>query len=124
MHFQQVCMTAMTFSAARGGALVNKLSIQSLHGNTKIVVEQNNQDPEGWYVSLDGNMLDTHYFPAVSTQEELLNTLAKAWEYNRQRTPHLSRFVEEPFESQQDILPHMVALRQCLRDVYHDEKGS
>ena len=125
MHFQQVCMTALAFSAARGGtSLMNqqRLSIQPLRGLAEIVIEQSNQDKEEWYVSLNGNAKSVVYFPAVSTQEDLLNTLINAWEFHRKHTPpapFLSRFVEEEATPQlrPRLLQEMSSMRQTLRDI-------
>lgn len=125
MHFQQVCMTALAFSAARGGkSLMNqhKLSFQPLHSLAEIVIEQSNQDGEEWYVSLDDNANSVVYFPAVSTQEDLLNILINAWEFHRKHTPpapFLSRFVEEDVTLQlrPGLLQEMSSMRQTLQDI-------
>lgn len=116
-------MVAMAFSAGRGGtyvpSLYESLAIQPLHGGAEIIVEQNNQDPEAWYVRLQGL-----YFPSVNTEEGLRQALAKAWAQQRNDRPYLSRSIEEPIQILPADLPQISALRQTLRDTYHDEKGS
>lgn len=108
MHFQQVALAVLAFSSARGGTFTGEarhpvggvMTIIPPMGHSKIVVEQDNQDNDSWYVRL----VRTHtrrpmllegpiYFPAVSTQEGLVEALTKAWEYHRQQHP-LSRSIE------------------------------
>lgn len=94
MHFQQVCLAAMAFAAARGGTLVEKtIAIHTVHGGTNIFVEQNQDDPEAWYVGLYSK--NPLHLPSVKTEEQLVKTLAKAWDLQKKR-PYLSRFIEEP----------------------------
>ncbi len=113
MHLQQVCMTALAFSAARGGAIempatqgLRPVVIHPLRGNdeTEIYVEQDNQELGSWYVGIRETkplaLRPPVYFPPVTTQEALLDTLTKAWEFHRQSRPPdplLTRFVEPPF---------------------------
>lgn len=110
MHFQQVCMTALAFSAARGGTMqscpggVNQLAILPLRGGSEIVVEQDNQDADSWYVSLTGQKPALRpdspgplYLRPVNTQEALMEALSTAWEFHRQTLPpipFLTRFIE------------------------------
>lgn len=112
MHLQQVCMTAMAFSAARGGAIemtqgfsMRPVVIRPLRGGneTEIYVEQDNQAAGSWYVGLRETkplaLRPPVYFPAVNTQEALLDALTKAWEFHRETRPpepFLTRFVEPP----------------------------
>lgn len=111
MHFQQVALTVMAFSSARGGTVVEELATAGSSSrlltivpplsHSKITVEQDNQDVDSWYVRVTHpssrrirHLLPPVYFPAVTTQQGLQATLARAWEHHRRRA--LSRFVEPP----------------------------
>ncbi len=109
MHLQQVCLTALAFSSARGSAIelmatpgVRPVIIHPLpDGNqTEIYVEKDSHNAGSWLVGLkDAKPLALHshvYFPPVNTQEALLDALTKAWELKHalppRREPYFPRF--------------------------------
>ena len=115
MNFQQVALVALSFSSARGGTIERSPHPSSTHqiaiipplGLSRVVIEQDNQIPDSWYVRVvKGGRRRVFeppvYFPAVSTQEGLQETLKKAWDFHRQTSPpapFLSRFLEAPSSS-------------------------
>ena len=109
MHFQQVCLTALAFSAAHGGTLdhcpahARHVVIRPLDGppSGEIVVEQDLLDSDSWQVRLSrrrNRLLHVPVrFPPVRTQEELLDALTDAWRaMAAPPAPFLSRFLEPP----------------------------
>ena len=108
MHFQQVCLTALAFSAAHGGTLdhcpahARHVVIHPLEGSTDIVVEQDLLDFDSWQVRLSrrrNRLLHVPVrFPPVRTQAELLDALTDAWRVMAAPpAPFLTRFLEPPF---------------------------
>ncbi len=103
-------MTALAFSAARGGSIqsypvgANQLAIHPPRGSAEIVVEQDNQDADAWYVSLTNPPVSLRskpsppsYYQPVKTQEALLEALDRAWKFHQQThppAPFLTRFIE------------------------------
>lgn len=114
MNFQQVALTVLAFSSARGGTISHKTA-QSITIDppstisSRLIVEQDNQNTDSWYVRVvrtgRRTLQPPIYFPAATTQEALQDSLAKAWELHRQNPPsppprfHLSRFLESPSSS-------------------------
>lgn len=109
MHFQQVAVIVMAFASWRGGTVIDGLvpehpvrflTVVPPTGANKIVVEQDNQDAESWYVRLANPrraLQPALYFPPVDTPEALQDTLRRAWDEHRRRSvPGLSRFLEPP----------------------------
>jgi hypothetical protein len=111
MNLQQVCLTALAFSSARGGAVeftatpgLRPVVIHpvSERNQTEIYVERDLQDTDSWLVGLRETkplaLRPPLYFPpAVNTQEALLDALTKAWESTLYKPPppnFLSRFTE------------------------------
>ena len=113
MHLQQVCLTAMSFSAARGGILettetpgfmpvvIRPLTYDTANQSSEIYVEQDNQVPGSWYVGVRNTkplaLRPRVYYPPVNTQEALLDALTKAWDFHRisaPPAPFISRVVE------------------------------
>jgi hypothetical protein len=76
-------------------------------GLSRVVIEQDNQIPDSWYVRVvkGGHRRVFEppvYFPAVTTQEGLQDTLKQAWDFHRQTSPpapFLTRFLETPSSS-------------------------
>ena len=112
MNFQQVALVALSFSSARGGTIersplegsMHQISIIPPLGLSRVVIEQDNQIPDSWYVRVvkSGHRRRLEppvYFPAVTTVEGLQDTLKNAWDFHRQTSPpapFLSRFLEAP----------------------------
>jgi hypothetical protein len=117
MHFQQVCLTALAFSSAHGGSLQKLPSIEHFvsirppHApQSEIVIEQDLLDEESWSVRLirrHNRLLHIPvHFPPVRTQEDLLDTLVKAWRmHSAPPAPFLTRFVEPPLGVQRLTRP-------------------
>lgn len=113
MNFQQVALAVLAFSSARGGSIVRgphaesqqQLTIVPPFGLARIIVEQQAYD-QSWQVRLSKlgrrSLQPPVYFPAVTTQEGLQETLGKAWEFHLQTSPpapFLTRFLEPPTSS-------------------------
>jgi hypothetical protein len=103
MLFQQVWMTALTFSSARGGTIqpyvpgANQFMIQPPAGDAEIFVEHDNQVPGSWYVRLVNQHtrksgLGPIYIPPVTTQEGLEKALKRVWDIDQQHRQFLGRF--------------------------------
>ena len=110
MNFQQVALTVLAFSSARGGTIerrtAQQIAVVPPLGLARIIVERDNQDSDSWYVRLvkqgRRSLQPPVYFPAVTTQEGLQDALARAWEFHRQTdppAPFLTRFLEPPTSS-------------------------
>ncbi len=110
MNFQQVALTVLAFSSARGGTIerrtAQQIAVVPPLGLARIIVERDNQDSDSWYVRLvkqgRRSLQPPVYFPAVTTQEALQDALARAWEFHRQTdppAPFLARFLERPTSS-------------------------
>ena len=126
MNFQQVALVALSFSSARGGTIersplegsMHQISIIPPLGLSRVVIEQDNQIPDSWYVRVvkggHRRRLDPSvFFPAVSTVEGLQETLKKAWDFHRQTSPpapFLTRFLEAPSSSpRRSVLPRLLS---------------
>ncbi len=110
MHFQQVALTVMAFSSARGASIepapahAHHVTLILPLGVSKVIVEEDSGVPGLWSVRLHKNGRRTLqppvYFPPVFTQEALLNVLEHAWDMQRKpdppRFPFLPRFLEPP----------------------------
>ena len=115
MNFQQVALVALSFSSARGGTLersplqssVHQISIVPPLGLSRVVIEQDNQLADSWYVRVvkgghRRRLEPPVYFPAVTTVEGLQETLKRAWDFHRTTSPpapFLTRFLEPPSSS-------------------------
>ena len=115
MNFQQVALIALSFSSSRGGTVdrsplessVHQIAIIPPLGLSRLVIEQDNQLVDSWYVRVVRNghrrFLDPPvYFPAVTTVKELQETLKQAWDFQRQMNPpapFLTRFLDPPSNS-------------------------
>lgn len=108
MNLQQVALVMLAVSSGRGGTLEtdplnrNQLSILARPGLAKIVVEQSSTD-QAWHVRLVKHGRRTLeppvHFPPVTTQEQLRETIEKAWAIHRQSgAPFLTRFFESNAE--------------------------
>lgn len=111
MHFHQVALVVQSFAAARGGLVIDGLSpehptgfltVIPPTGHDKILIEQDNQELDSWYVRVSTSttrraLYPPIYLPPVTTQEGLRKTLQQAWDLHRRRSmPSLSRFLEPP----------------------------
>jgi hypothetical protein len=106
MNLQQVTLVMMAVSSGGGGTLEtdplnrNQLAIIPRSGLAKIIVEPG-ETGQGWQVRLvkhGRRVLEPPvYFPPVTTQEQLRETIEKAWAIHRQSgvpAPFLTRFLE------------------------------
>lgn len=106
MHFQQVALTALAFSSARGGTVesgpgsVHQLTLVPFSGVSRVIVEEDNGVPGLWFVRLTKggrrSLQPPVYFPGVTTQEALLNALDHAWDLQRKPHPPFPLFLEPP----------------------------
>jgi len=125
MQFQQVALTVMAFSSARGGSIEHALSpsqqvsvILPPPSLSRIVVEEDNQAPGTWGVRVVGGsgkrrtLLPPVYLPQVDSEAGLRNALAQAWDIHIQSqhrpAPFITRFLEPPrtppqSENEQDL---------------------
>lgn len=107
MHFQQVALTVLAFSAAHDASVQNSAARSQIFilppaSRERIVVErdplQQAEVSHQWLVRLVRNSLDSPiYFPPVHTEAGLQAALAEAWEFHRKTTPpapFLTRFLE------------------------------
>ena len=101
MYFQQVCMTALAFSTARGGTIQtypmgkHRLDITPpaakgiwVSDAAQVVIEQDAIDTGAWLVRLERprpqhSLVGPIYLPAVTTQEGLLRALTRLWTLDR-----------------------------------------
>jgi hypothetical protein len=94
MRWEQVCKTALAFSASRGATLVQSppgsascLMLLPIRSTAEIVIERNNQAAGSWYVRLTPSRarpaVRPVYFPPVSTPEALSRALSEAWVVDR-----------------------------------------
>ena len=94
MRWEQVCKTALAFSASRGAAIVHTppgsvsyLTLLPKRSTAEIVIERNNQTTGSWYVRLTPSRarvaVSPVYFPPVSTPEALTQALSEAWAVDR-----------------------------------------
>lgn len=118
MHFQQVALTVMAFSSAKGGSIEpapahrHLITLIPPLGASKLIVEEDDVVPGQWNVRLHKGGRRTLqppvYFPSVSTQEALLNALEHAWDLQRRpdpQFPFLTRFLEPPRTPPQSASP-------------------
>ena len=116
MHFQQVALTVMAFSSARGGTVEPATTTPAHHqevtiipplGLSRITVEEDNAVPGVWGVRLvqgghssRRSLFPPLYFPPVTTQDSLLTALHHAWDIHIQSqhrpAPFITRFLEPP----------------------------
>jgi len=113
MEFQQVALTLMAFSAAHNDNVAvhsptpDSFVLHPLNSPSRIYVRRALHDPAAWAVRVEkkhtlrgrSSLLPPVYFPFCRTEQELRETLDKAWEFrdsSRHPSPYLSRFVEPP----------------------------
>lgn len=103
MLFQQVWMTALAFSSARGGSIqpyvqgASQFMIRPPNGDAEIFVEHDNQVPGSWYVRLVNQHtrksgMGPIYIPPVTTEGGLEHALKRAWEIDQQHRQFLGKF--------------------------------
>ena len=121
MNFQQVALVALSFSSSKGGTIersLHQITITPPLGMSRFVIEQDNQIPDSWYVRVvkgghRRRLEPPVYFPAVTTVEDLQQSLKKAWDFHRQTsppTPFLTRFLEAPSSSpRRSVLPRLLS---------------
>lgn len=105
MHIQQVALTLMSFSAARGGSVLSEnpsgFVVSPPAGDSRIFINSEAGDAETWYVRLKPHEGPFVYFPAVTNANQLKTILARAWTLQdrqlvKPRFPVLSRFIDPP----------------------------
>ena len=104
MHFQQVALAVLAFSSSRGAGLESSphsLVVIPSRGFSRIVVEQDLQDPSAWQVRINSPRRTPVYLPAVTTQEGLQDALTQAWQIQHPLNApvFLTRFLEPPTSS-------------------------
>ena len=112
MNFQQVALSVMAFSSARGGSLErNSLSSRVTMSlphpdSSRIIVEEDYQIPGLWSVSLvKGGRRVLHppvYLSPVDSELDLTSALERIWDIHLQSqqkhhpAPFITRFLEPP----------------------------
>lgn len=110
MHFQEVALTLLAFSAAHratlnGGVDVGYTVVPPT-GPSRIMVSQDESEQGKWYVRVEHShwagrrtLVAPIHFPAVTDVEHFKLVLNRAWSFHRSHRrspPGLSRFLEPP----------------------------